>query len=666
MTTKVSLIALAISSAISAPTLMAHEHDSTSDTQEQNKPEDVIVVVGEMTNFAVTDSELESYQAQDLEDIFRTEPSVTVGGSLGVAQKVYVRGLEDTFLNVTVDGAPQTSTLFHHIGRLSIDPYLLKSVEVQAGAGEATSGAGAIGGAIRFKTKNVDDLLAPGDSFGGSVSGSYFSNSGRKASASLYGAISDDWGLMGTFVDVKNNDMKDGDGNEIPGTASDRKLGFLKVNGNIADNQTLTLSYENRNEQGDYNQRPNWPASISSTLYPMELQRHTVTANHTLTLNQLVHLETTLYHTQADVTQDVTDRWGKYNGEVRTAGLDIRNTSKVDLHSVTYGAEYRNDKAKAKSLEPNAADGHEEVGDVFGLYVQDHWQLTNQFLLSYGLRYDKYQMEQKTTDTKVNSDGFSPNVGFNYQITDNWKLNAGYAQAMRGKQVGDTFTLESKSVDPDLKAEKVDNTEVGIEYQASNWLASATVFQSAINDVISAQIGSSQYKNIGKLETKGYELKAHYWYEDLSLVASFTSFDSKLNGNTVEGYEHIGLANSRGDTFGLNLTYDVNPDIELGWNYTYVADLNNIEVLQRAVEIGWIGETYKIDKPGYQVHDIYAQWYPMSSEDLRVNFTVTNLFDQLYRDHSSVGDYSSVPGWGSVSGLYAAGRDVRVSVNYAF
>ena len=32
-------------------------------------------------------------------------------------------------------------------------------LDVQAGAGEATSGAGAIGGAIRFKTKNADDLL---------------------------------------------------------------------------------------------------------------------------------------------------------------------------------------------------------------------------------------------------------------------------------------------------------------------------------------------------------------------------------------------------------------------------------------------------------------------------------------------------------------------------
>lgn len=118
-----------------------------------------ITVVGQATNAVVTTEDLTTYQANDLADVFRLTPSISVGGSVGVAQKIYVRGLEDSLINVTVDGAPQTSTLFHHIGRVTIDPDLLTEVEVQAGAGEATSGAGAIGGAIRFKTKGADDLL---------------------------------------------------------------------------------------------------------------------------------------------------------------------------------------------------------------------------------------------------------------------------------------------------------------------------------------------------------------------------------------------------------------------------------------------------------------------------------------------------------------------------
>ena len=103
-----------------------------------------ISVVGAATNLSITAEEIEQYQANDLADIFRYSPSISVGGSVGVAQKIYIRGLEDAYLNVTVDGAQQTSTLFHHIGRVTIDPDLLQQIDVQAGAGEATSGPGAL------------------------------------------------------------------------------------------------------------------------------------------------------------------------------------------------------------------------------------------------------------------------------------------------------------------------------------------------------------------------------------------------------------------------------------------------------------------------------------------------------------------------------------------
>jgi hemoglobin/transferrin/lactoferrin receptor protein len=73
---------------------------------------DSIVVVGQTTNTEITSKDLELQQANDLADVFRHVPSVSVGGSLGVAQKVYIRGLEDTLLNITVDGAPQTGTVF--------------------------------------------------------------------------------------------------------------------------------------------------------------------------------------------------------------------------------------------------------------------------------------------------------------------------------------------------------------------------------------------------------------------------------------------------------------------------------------------------------------------------------------------------------------------------
>lgn len=655
---------------ISLAILMAlgsQQANAEDKTKSDDESFETIVVVGQTTNTLITPEELEKYQANDLEDIFRLTPSVSVGGSLGIAQKVYIRGLEDTLLNVTVDGAPQTSTLFHHIGRVSIDPELLKEVEVQAGAGEATAGAGAIGGAIRFKTKGINDVLDQGETFGGTLKAGYFSNDGYKGTASVYGRVSDNWGVIASYVYMDRGLMVDGDGNEISGTDPEQKVGFVKVSGDIAENQSLSLSYESRLEEGEFVQRPNWPESSWNPLYPLQAERDTFVFNYGLAVNQYVNLEASIYNTESSVEQDIYDRWGRYQGKTKSVGFDFRNTSVVGEHTLTYGIEYREDEVNARSLEADGGTGAKEKGDVTGIYFQDHWQITNNLLLSYGARYDEYNLDIVTYDGATESDGISPNIGLQYLINENWEVNLGYAEAMRGKEVGDSFTIEAGyvTVDPMLEPEEVDNTELGVTYRNENWNVVASIYSSDIDNVILDQLGQgTYYENVGTLETDGFELKVGYWFEDVQIVGHYSQNDAELNGQTVEGYEHIGLANARGDTWGLNVNYILSDNVEMGWNFQYVEDLNNIEVFHRMVEIGWATETQLVDKPGYQVHDVYVQWQPI--ESLSFNLTVQNLLDELYIDHSSVGDYNNIPGWEGVSGIYEAGRDIRLSVAYQF
>lgn len=663
---KITPLAAAIALSVSSAQVFAL--DETTDNKEITTQDiETIAVVGKTTNTVVTPEELVRYQANDLSDIFRTVPSVTVGGSLGMVQKVYIRGMEDTLLNVTVDGAPQTGTLFHHIGRVSVDPELLQEVEVQAGAGEATSGFGAIGGAIRFKTKNVNDLLDADEDFGGKVKVNYYSNDGDRTTGTMYGRFSDNWGIVGSYTTVDNDNAEDGDGNELYGTAAEQDVYFFKLSGEISDNQTLSLSYEKRDEEADLAKQPNWEALEGAELYPVEGERETTVLNYALMFNDFVNVEASIYNTESNFKRELYN----YKGEVKSYGFDLRNTSYLDNHTFTYGVEYRNDEVTGGE---QGAQGAKEEGEVLGVYLQDHWQLSDALLLSYGVRYDKYELDQVTYDNDTDSDGVSPNIGLQYSINDNWELNIGYAEAMRGKEVGDSFTIEQwgegwVSIDPDLEAEKVDNTEIGLTYHDQNWNITATAYKSDIDDVILDQIGGRPnyyFENVGTLETEGFEFKAGYIYEALEVVASFTTNESELNGETVEGYEHIGLANERGDTYAVNVHYALNDNVEFGWNFSYVDSLDNIEVLHRAVELGWLDNTYEIDKPSYAVHDVYLQWQPLVEDNLMVNFTVQNLFDEHYRDHSSVGSYKDVPGWETVAGIYEPGRDMRVSVSYQF
>ena len=676
-----------------------------------NKDIEKIVVVGATTNSEITPEQLDNYQANDLEDIFRATPSITVGGSLGIVQKVFVRGLEDSMMNITVDGAPQTSTLFHHVGRVSIEPELLRSVEVQAGAGEATAGSGAVGGAIRFKTKTANDLLNADEQFGGLAKASIFSNDGNKQSVALYGRVTDSVNVLASYVNVSRDNMEDGEGDLIPGTGSDQTLGFVKVDAEISDSQFITVSYETREEEGEFGKQTNWVQTIDAPLFKTWSDRETLVLNHALYLNEFINLETTLYSTESSLKRELYT----WNAGIKTTGFDIRNTSDLGDHVLTYGIEQKNDEVNSESYEAFGGKANED-GTVTGVYAQDHWQITPDLLLSFGVRYDAYELDHtgleaswvkvdgkwvvehdaqgnpvtKSKDFSVKKqDGFSKNIGFKYTLAENITLSAGYAEALRGRQVADAFTAGEVNDNPELAPEEVENIELGLEYNDGTWLFEASVYQSTINGVVFDKFKGREgvfYENIGDLESSGVELVAGYQANQFDVLVSFNHNDVVLNNmpfiwpdNSVEGgkqqvirnnvdinaYEYGGLGNAVGDALNINFNYEVTDSIKTGFNFKYVADLNDIEVMHRSLELGWVDELGSIDKEGYNLVDVYARYEP--TEQLRFDLSIQNLFNETYRSHGSVGDFSKFgKGYETLKGMYEPGRDIRLSVSYQF
>jgi len=703
--TKRAVLPLIITSLLAGMPVLADELD--------NKKSDIesIVVVGNTTNVEITPEQLEKYQANDLEDIFRQTPSVTVGGSLGIAQKIYVRGVEDILLNVTVDGAPQTSSLFHHIGRVSIEPELLQSVEVQAGAGEATSGTGAIGGAIRFKTKSADDLLEEGKNFGAIAKTGGFTNDGHKESISLYGKVSDRVSVLASHVNVSRENMEDGDGKEILGTAADQSLTFLKINAQLTDNQDLTVSYESRKEEGEFAKQTNWGVVEGAPLSKSEGERETMVLNHSWYLNDFINLETTLYNTESSFQRELFT----WIASIETKGFDIRNTSEFDAHSLTYGIERQTDEVNASSYE-DFGGIHKEEGTVTGVYVQDHWQVLDSLMLSFGLRQDKYELDHTSESaqwikndqgqwviavdgngapvTSTNEfsikkqDGISKNIGLVFDITEELSLSASYAEALRGRQIADGFTLGELTFNPNLEPEEVENREIGLKYNDGTFIFEASAYVSEIEGVVYDKFKGREgvvYENIGDLETQGFELVAGYQYNGFDVLLSYSNNDVELNnapfvwpdstaetgsssvvlnGVDLAAYEYGGLGNAGGNSWNLNLNYELNDQIALGWNFNYVESLEDIEVFHRSLELAWVTGLEQINKPSYQVHDIYVKYLPF--DNVTIDLAIQNVFDESYLSHGSVADYGHIPGYETVVGIKESGRDIRLAVSYTF
>ncbi len=128
-------------------------------------------------------------QASHLSDFLDVVPGVSVGGTSSVNQRIRVRGLDDTNLKVTIDGARQEGALFYHMGDVTIDPDLLKQAEVSVGNNSVTLGNDAIGGAVAFETVDAADLLKPGQKVGAKLHAGYGSNNDELlTSATVYGA----------------------------------------------------------------------------------------------------------------------------------------------------------------------------------------------------------------------------------------------------------------------------------------------------------------------------------------------------------------------------------------------------------------------------------------------------------------------------------------------
>ena len=102
-----------------------------------------------------------------------------------------------------------------------------------------------------------------------------------------------------------------------------------------------------------------------------------------------------------------------------------------------------------------------------------------------------------------------------------------------------------------------------------------------------------------------------------------------------------------GRTWTASLAYRFqNPNLELGWRGRY---------LQKASGSVLVRDTGTVERKGFGVNDVFANWKPLGKDTLNVNFAVNNVFNKFYYPHSQKGE--TLPG---------VGRDVRLGVNYKF
>lgn len=629
--------------------LLSAFHGAQADEANKESALDPVVVTaqrGKDTNTVVRASRMEVEQALSLQDLFKQMPEVNIsGGALSTVQKVYVRGLSERMLNVTIDGASQPEAAFHHNGQIMIEPELLKRVEVEAGTGAATAGPGALAGALRFTTKSANDLLRPGEKFGAFLKQSYQSNAdGNKTSGTVYGRLSEQIDVLASLTSLDAGEYVDGHGNRVQNSATEAKAGFIKLGFTPAQGHRLELAHDRHEDEGLRSFRANLLPTAFNASQRQKAERESTTLNYNYKPgNALVDLHVVTFLNDNALTMA---KGGPAQEDVgtRSHGLNISNVSRLGDHKLTYGFDYRHDKGYSALAGAGSPD---ETASVKGAYLQDDLALTDQWLLGLGGRYDQYDykdIDGRQSDAK----GFSPSASLAFKPVSSVTLRLSHARALRGVWVIEPFLKPRWETAPNLAPEKASNSEFSAAWQEGPWQVNGAVFQQRINNFIS--FGEDFRENVGDVRSRGYSLSAGYKAAQWSASLGLAESKPQLNGQPLADGDSLLLGTTSGRNWVAQVDYQLpGHNLKFGWTGRLVEKLTNVPAGTGA-------------KPGYNVHDIYTQWQPLGDK-LSLTLTIKNLFDQYYYDQTSFG-YNAR--WGTVASLPEAGRDVRVSASWKF
>lgn len=338
------------------------------------------------------------------------------------------------------------------------------------------------------------------------------------------------------------------------------------------------------------------------------------------------------------------DTYEKYFNIKITQVLDFNN------HKIRWQVGYQKDRIETeerKNFGPGVLDGTEtlvdgQLTDVTGtehifmqnrhsrfyfLSFMDQWQISNQWLLNIGARYDHYSIFGSTTN---------PRLGLIYQARPEIALKFFAGSAFRAPSFSELYVSNNPVTigNEALAPESVDTLETGfgLEYFVSdNLLLTTSLYkyhaQNLINFEFEPELQLNLAQNTGEQKGQGLEFSMrHKPRNDITLQLNYAYFNGQdHNDNAVAHYPG-------------NLVYaSMNWQIDKRWNWS--------------IDAKWLNDRRREADDNREPVDDYL-WFNTTLiarnvlTNLDLTLTVKNLFDTGAREpaSSSIPDDFPLPG----------------------
>ena len=338
----------------------------------------------------VTLEQIQGRQPSTLGDLLYNIPGVWVQDRGDEpSTSINIRGLQDFGrVAVVVDGARQNYQRTGHFanGSFFLNPELVGGIDIVRGPTANIYGSGAIGGVASFRTKDIQDVVRPGERWGVDINNVIGTNQGR-ALTSAFGGVrvnpNVDVFAGGTYSTQEN--YRDGTGYEVANTGNRLSAGLAKLTMRPADGHEVKLGTIFQQDLFSVGQPPRLAGSPNSTnpngtnnLNGTSIYRSNV-KNYTTTLgwkysqpeDKLFDWDAKVYWNRTENDQiktrhtsttppgycgpgvpgnPVSGCIGSNRGYLLdTIGIDVHNTSRFETgdswrHAITYGLDAFQDK----------------------------------------------------------------------------------------------------------------------------------------------------------------------------------------------------------------------------------------------------------------------------------------------------------------------------------
>jgi len=329
----------------------------------------------------------------------------------------------------------------------------------------------------------------------------------------------------------------------------------------------------------------------------------------------------------------------RYNVTDKSSGLMYKGSAYLSSkHQLGYGADYKRlrygygwyNSGNSNSLYPS------QKLDVWGIYIEDNWQMDERWLTNIGLRYDKMEGDrdaaQATNIGSMSESALSPKLNLHFKNDERTTTSVSINRIWRAPSMAEFywhFSADDFAKSTNLKPEKGWGYEAGIARQFNDKLYSkATAFYQDIKDYINF---THQYPfrcyNINKAQLWGFELENTWKLDDSSnIFLNYTNMHTKKEGVLAE--DKIGL---RGEldyrprhTLALGYQYD-----EGKWHARYDMTYTSSQKATLGYPATKQGLPYEEKEiGGYVVHNLSAT-YDLTKNS-SVNFSLYNIFDKNY------------------------------------